>query len=107
MNESRWNDDYAANSLLRKRFRKETKNLKNSNNFSHGMKLNDLSAKDLQRLKLSKFNKADRRRQSSKNRDMILSNSIFGGSKANKELMRLKQKLGHLPKSTLGVLRQG
>ena len=36
-NESRWKDDYAANSFLRKRFRKETKKLKSAKNVSHGM----------------------------------------------------------------------
>ena len=107
LNESRWEDDYAANSLLRKRFRNETKRLKSSENFKHGMQLKDLSEADLRSIKRKQFSTSDRRKKGSKSRDMLMAKSIFGSKRTDPELMRLKKKLSNLPQSTLNVLRTG
>lgn len=59
LNESRWNDDYAANSLLRKRFRTETKRISETMNPNMDLNLKTLTSEDQLRSKQAIFKNKD------------------------------------------------
>ena len=82
LNDERWRDDYAANSLLRKRFREEKK-LTDGRKYMHeGVKIEDLDEHDLRVARAAQFAKDSVLVRKRKMKAILMSRSIFGKTKS-------------------------